>query len=170
MLAYRNAEPEDMRLIEESFLDSFRTAHAAGLIAMEDWRDVMMPQIAKMLSRPGVQIIVAHNPNAINPRANIYGWLAHETGHPQPYVIYCYVKQGYRKEGLARRLFAQAGIDPAQPFQYAAKTSALTHARIRAAIPQAKWKPLTARFTKDTTPETDKDRHVKDKRKADLAQ
>lgn len=150
-LAYRQAQPEDMRLVEESFLDSYRTSHSAGLIAMDDWRDVMTPQIAKLLARPGVEIIVAYNPQAINDKANIYGWLAHETGHPQPYVIYCYVKQSYRREGLARRLFAQAGIDPTSAFGYAAKVGLLT--RLRTAIPLARWQPLTARFPKRSNPE-----------------
>lgn len=150
-LCYRLAEPEDLRFVLESFLDSFKSSHAAGLVCMDDWREVMAPQLAKILARRSVEIWVAYNPGAENPRANIYGWLAHEKGWTQPYVIYCYVKLGYRKKGLARRLFKKAGIDPAEPFEYAAKTSMLTRKRLRAAIPMASWKPLRIRRK---TPET----------------
>lgn len=150
-LCYRLAEPEDLCFVLESFLDSFKSSHAAGLISMDDWRGVMFPQLSKLLSRPTVEIWVAYNPEARSTQANIYGWLAHEKGWELPYVIYCYVKLGYRKKGLARRLFKKAGIEPAAPFEYAAKTSMLTRKRLRAAIPMASWKPLRIRRN---TPET----------------
>lgn len=145
MLAYRIAEQEDLRFVLDSFLDSFKPSHAAGLIGMDDWRRVMTEQFFRILERPTVEVWVAHNPQAENPEANIYGWLAHEQGHPLPYVIYCYVKNGYRRKGLARRLLKMAGINPAQPFEYAAKTSTLTKGGVRAAMPLAKWNPLAIR-------------------------
>lgn len=145
-LGYRLAEVDDWRFIVESFLSSYRNAHTAGLVQIEDWHDVMEPQIRKLLARDGVLVHVAHHPGEQDHIADLYGWIAVEHGHPGPMVLYCYVKHHYRQRGIARGLFRTAGIDPRKPFFICAKTAA--SARLASKTPGAKWDPLRARYPK----------------------
>jgi GNAT superfamily N-acetyltransferase len=142
-LAYRRATGDDLHFVEESFLDSFRTCHTAGLISMDEWHDVMAPQWRRLMARPRMEVAVAYHPGETDHRADLYGWLAVERGHERPYVLYCYVKQPYRRMGVARGLFAYAGID-GDLFDFAANTGAVS--RVRPKIPRARFRPLIARF------------------------
>jgi hypothetical protein len=144
-LAYRPAAEPDMVLVVDSWVESYRTAHAAGLIAMEDWRDIMRAQVRKVLARPGGECWVAHKPGDDGSGADLYGWLALERGHSIPLVHYVYVKQNYRRIfGIGRGLFRAAGIDPAAEFSYTCKTAVVSDLRDK--IPRARWTPLVARF------------------------
>ena len=143
-IAYRRATREDMALVVDSFIESFRTAHSAGLIAMDDWRTVMVRQLGLILARPGVEIHVAYHPGDTDHVADVYGWLAVEKTEPLPFVLYAYVKQAYRRLGVARGLFMAAGVHPRSSFEYAAKTGIVT--KLIPKIPGAKWNPLRARF------------------------
>lgn len=144
-IAYRPAKPADRRFVEESFLDSFRAAHAAGLVAMDNWREVMGPEIARILARPGARTVVACSPGAEGTKADIYGWLTVEDGHDRPLIVYAYTKHAYRRLGIMRGLLAHAGIDPAQPIYFAAKTGAAAKLT-RRLFADATWKPLLVRF------------------------
>lgn len=152
-LAYRRAGEQDLVFVLDSWLDSYRTAHAAGLIAMEDWRVVMGPQIRKLLQRPGAEVIVAYKPKEASGRADLYGWIAVEGGLAEPHVHYCYVKQPYRRMGIARGLMASAGIEPEGRFRYSCKTGVVS--ALKPKIPRARWAPLVARFPKNDPCETE---------------
>ncbi len=143
-LAIRRASKPDMAFVVDSFLESYRTAHAAGLIAMSDWRVVMTRQLGLLFARSGVEVHVAHHPG--ESVADLYGWAAVEKSEPCPLVIYCYVKQPYRRMGIARALLAAAGISPTDTFEYAAKTGVLS----KVSLPNARWNPLRARFSPKT--------------------
>lgn len=134
-----------MPFIVDTFVDSYRTAHAAGLIPMDVWRPLMRDCWRRILSRPGVRVVVAYVPGETSRQADLYGWIAVEDGHQRPFVLYVYVKADYRREGIARRLFEAAGIDLARPFDYAAKTGAVTRLRSKFSA-AAQWRPLQARF------------------------
>jgi GNAT superfamily N-acetyltransferase len=141
-LAFRLAEPADMRLVLSSWLSAYRTAHAAGLIQMRDWSAVMRPQLEAVLSRPGCLVTVASDPDETDRSADLYGWIAAEAG-PDPFVHFVYVKQSYRNQGLARALFTAAGIDPAERFEHSCRTAIV--ARLRSKIPRARFNPIRAR-------------------------
>lgn len=153
-LSYRRFVESDQPLIREGFISSFRTAHAAGLIAMDDWHDVMSRQWQKILDRPGTEVFVAYHPGEDSTTADLYGFIAVERQYqakirgrmkPCPFVIYIYVKHNFRKQyGIARGLFAAAGIDPTEKFHYAAKTGCL--GELKGAIPRAEWKPIAMRY------------------------
>lgn len=169
MIAYRVAIESDYRLIVESFLDSYRDAHAAGLIAMEDWHPVMGPQWRKLLARPGVVVHVAHHLGETDTIADVAGWIAVERDYEEmrsvqrggrfvkrivrsnlPLVHYVFVKLNYRREGIARGLFAAAGVDPSQPFNHSAKTGVISE--LASKTPHARFRPLIARHSKTTNP------------------
>lgn len=143
-LAFRRATDSDRVMVVRTFLDSTRTMRSAGLIAMDDWEAVMRPQAEKLLARPGVEVLVAYAPGE-EPPFDVYGWLAHEKGHIWPYVLFVYVFANYRKNGIARRLLAEAAIGPDDEFRYAV----WLERSLAEKVPLATWSPLTARYPVD---------------------
>ena len=162
-IAYRKATKADFRFIEESWIESYRCAHAAGLISMDDWHDIMLDQVHKVLNRPGVTVHVAYNPNDDSISSDIYGWLAVETDYrvpvrarvngkfqdvmevsKLPLVHYCFVKHTYRRMGIARELFRLIGVEKGDLFNFTCKTAVVTKLRLK----HGRWLPLVARYTK----------------------
>lgn len=143
-LAYRPAQTGDLRFVLETFLDSFRLSHAAGLIAMEDWREVMAKQWGKLIAPASAEIVVAYHPGESGQRADLYGWISVDKRTPPPFVLYAYVKQPYRKMGILRGLLLACGLGPDAGFEYAAKTPASS--KLVDKFPRASWNPLRARF------------------------
>ena len=141
-LVYGVERPSDRVFVIRSWIDSYRTAHSAGMIAMRDWIDVMAPQVERVLARRGCRVWVAHHGDA-EPGADLYGWLAAETA-ADPLVHYCYVKQAYRRMGIARGLLRLAEIDPTRRFRYSCKTGVVS--KLGAQIPYAVWTPLVVRY------------------------
>jgi hypothetical protein len=135
---YRRATDGDRIFIDYGWLDSYRWAHAAGMIHMDDWRDVMLPQIAKVRSRPHAVTVVAEEPTAL------VGFIVAEPHNDPALVFYVYVKEAYRKSGIARGLFRSVGIDPTSRFVYACKTAVVSE--LSGKLPRAKWDPYAARF------------------------
>lgn len=180
-LAYRRAEERDLALVIDSWLESYRFAHAAGLIALDDWRDVMVPQVKRVLARPGVAVHVAYHPGETDQRADLYGWIAVERDYVVPVrgreridgtkpmwieklvasdcplVHFVYVKEAYRRMGIARGLFKAARVDPTLRFLHTCKTAVVTE--LKRAIPRAVWSPLIARQPlKEISNATEQDR------------
>ena len=163
-LAYRDAGDADRAFVIDSWSESFRCAHAAGLIAMSDWREIMPRQLERILARPCCTVTVACNPEESDTRLDLMGWIAVERGYSvptrvrdargrwadellptdAPLVHYVFVKQPYRRLGVARGLFAAARVDPAAEFAYTTKTAAAQ--KLAAKVPRARWNPLIARF------------------------
>lgn len=139
-LAYRPAVEADMGLVHGSWRSSFRGSFAAGPIPFAVYDDVYRTVIARILARPGASVVVAYHPGEEVGAADLYGWLCYEPG---PVVHYCFVKQSFRRSGIARGLFAAAGIDPAGGFVYTFSTHAakLLAPKMRRAV----WNPLAAR-------------------------
>lgn len=148
-IAFRNAELRDRSLIVSGWSSSLRDAHAAGLIAMDDWAEVMHRQIVQILDRGDActTIVAYETDEEPGSLVDLYGFIAADVRDPRPLVFYVFVKQGYRRAGVARGLFRAAGIDPAKPFDYACKTGA--SARLVNKIPLAAWHPLRARYAPD---------------------
>lgn len=140
-IAIRQATDSDRRWVISSWLDSYRTAHTAGLIAMSRWKAVMTPELESILDRPGCAVLVAYTPGD-DPDTDGLGWLCHE-GHAPPLLHYVYVKQPYRRLGIAGTLLRRAGIDPARTLLYSCKTPVVS----RLHLPLARFNPLIARFS-----------------------
>lgn len=155
-----------MALVVSSWADSYRTAHAAGMVPMDMWGEVARASIARVLGRPGVEVWVAYHPGEDDPTADLYGWLAAERGFevpgrvrvsgrwqermspsPYPLVHYAYVRLAYRRQGIARGLCAAAGVDLGKPFYSTCKTTAGT-AVVRHLGADERWNPLIARHSK----------------------
>lgn len=156
-LAYRVAKPSDLEFVTKTFLDNFKTSPDAGWIAMSRWYEVMGREFADIVSRPGMTLVVAHHPTETTEE--LYGWIAVERDYKLvrrdgrralvaadvPLVAYCFVKQDYRRNGIARGLMAAAGV--ADRWNFAAETSALFELRRAGKIPaSARHLHLPLRF------------------------
>jgi hypothetical protein len=127
--------------------------------------DAVAPHhLSAILDRPGCKAWVAYNPRA-EPPFDLHAYVVVERdapvpkyraphfemvieSSPDPLVHMVFVKQAYRRFGLARGLFAVAGVDPAARFLYSTKTSIVATLEQARKIPNAKWSPLSARFEK----------------------
>lgn len=147
MIAIRPAHDTDRRFIVSAWSSSFRRSEDAGLIQMEDWADVMHAQIERALDRTDVQALVAYETAASPGLFDLYGFIVADLELAPPLVLYVYTKQAYRRSGIARRLFAAAGVDPAMPFHYACRT--LFVSELADKIPRAAFRPLLARYPKE---------------------
>lgn len=163
MISHRPAQPEDRTFVIDSWISSYRTSYAAGLIDMEHYHSVMWAQAERYIDRPDVRTIVAVEKK--DPKF-IYGFICADTT-PQlerlnngsvriwpALVYYVFVKAASRRGkqlglpvGVARGLFDAIGIDPRGPFLYACRTPIVS--TLGARIPQAKFNPLPARFGKE---------------------
>lgn len=149
MIIHRPATPADRAFICDSWISSYRTSYAAGLIPMSAWHGIMWPIVEGYLDRPNVRTLVAV---AKRDPSFLFGFLAADTteqrepdGRTWPALVhYVFVKAAYRRTGLARGLFEAMGIEPRGRWAYASKTAVI--AKLAHKIPLAKWNPLLARF------------------------
>jgi GNAT superfamily N-acetyltransferase len=151
-IAFRPAELADRRFIVLNWLSSYRTAHTAGLIAMEDWHDVMWPQVEKLLDRPTSTTFVAYDPDESDRLVDLHGFIAADITPGPPLVLYVYVKDAYRRAGIARGLFEAIGVDPRRPFLYACKTPIVAELAEQRKIPCAKFDNNAARYPSKIAP------------------
>lgn len=153
MTLYRDAKIDDRRFVVATWASSYKSAHAAGMIASEDWATIMHAQIEKLLDRPGVRTIVAYD-RVARGQDFLYGFIAGDPSLLVPAVFYVYVKGPFRsQEGAdgkrsgprhARGLFAALGVDPARSFRFACRTAVVS--RLADKIPRGRFDPGVARY------------------------
>jgi len=144
-----------------------------GTAIRYDFSAVMEVTLARLLQRPGVTTWMAHNPRERAPH-DLYGYLVSETGanmpsyqrgpdgesrmviesSKDPLIHFVFVKQTYRKLGIARALLGKASIDPQKPFLYTCRTPNVSKLEKAGLIPESRWFPLSARFPKDQKAKT----------------
>lgn len=136
---FREANANDRAFIVSSWVTSYREAYSAGIIQNADWHRIMRDQANRILDRSDVRTIVAYDPSpeARAARADILGYIVGCA--EDKYVVFVYVKDDVRRAGVARWLFEQLGIDPAQRFEYACRTAPVK--ALAAKIPNAVWNP-----------------------------
>lgn len=122
---------------------AYKNAHAAGLIQMDDWAEIMHPQISKMLDRPNVRTVLAVE---ATDATFAYGFISGDTSKSPPVIYFVYVKEPYRKEGIARALFGAFGVDPRKKFIYVAKTGVVAEIARANKIPFAQFNNNDARY------------------------
>lgn len=157
-IAFRDAEPDERRclcpgrpedsprcsLIVSQWSSSYKKSHYAGLIWCEDWAATMHAQITKVLELQKRTAILAVAPE--DP-AFIYGFIVGDTIGTTPVVDYVFVKEPYRREKIARRLFAELGVSPTQRFVYSCKTRIVS--QLASKIPSARFDNEQARYPKE---------------------
>ncbi len=156
-LAFRPAESEsDLTYVISNWLDASRNSYSSGLIAMDDWYAVQWPQYVKATKRQDMRTIVAYEKT--DP-SFLYGFMVADPTDQRvedregairwwpALVLFVYVRQNFRKEGIARALFRHCRIDPERPFLFGCNTQQAT--RLSAKVPLARFHPLVARFPKE---------------------
>lgn len=141
MISYRPATSADRAFIVSGWSASQRLTRDIPLITNRDWAAVWRPVVTGQLDRPGVETLVAAG-------EVLQGFIAFER---PSYVLYCYVAQPFRRRGIARGLFAAAGIDPTSRFEYACRTR--TSWECRDKIKLAHYDPFRARFEQENNHE-----------------
>ncbi len=139
MTTCRTAMADDQQFIVSGWSSSQRMTRDIPLIPMDRWAELWHPVVRWTLERPSVRTIVAHG------ATSLFGFITFES--VAAYVYYCYVAQPYRRRGIARELFAAAGIDPLSPFEYACRTK--TSWELRGKVPSARYDPYRARFAEE---------------------
>lgn len=142
---FRAAIPEDESFILSGWSSSYRMSRDLAFVQMEAYAAHMHPIIRSVLARPRVQTIVAHG-------AVLHGFLTFERSQYErpPLVIYVYVAAPYRRLGAARGLFAAAGIDPRDRFEYACRTKASWELlELGRKAPLAAYNPYRARYAEE---------------------
>lgn len=135
----------ERNFVLSSWSGSLKHSREAGMITAEDWVSVMHRQIAKICARPECRVLIAYGDDP----SLFLGFIA---GEPEERVVYyCFVKELYRRGGLAGALFAELGIDPRGRFAYPCSTRILTdpETNLRMKIPLAIRDPSVARYPKN---------------------
>lgn len=160
-LDHRPALPRDAAFVVDSWSDSYRTSYAAGLSPMPLYQKHIRESLAWLFTERKPQVLIAYRPDGTG--YDIYGWICFERGLTAPQQVreggkfvtrvmpigvvvhYLYVKEAYRRLGIARYLFKVAGIDLRSDWIFSCKTAASERITKRLA-PHARWNPLLARF------------------------
>lgn len=125
---------DDRQFVISGWSASYRMSRDVSFVQMRDYADYMHPVIQSVLARPATEVLVAEG-------HVLQGFLAFER---PDYVLFVYVPQPFRGNGLARSLFEAAGIDPSSRFEYACRTRASWECKDK--IPNAQYNPMRARF------------------------
>lgn len=158
-LAFRPATPDERRCqcparpedsarcspIVSLWSSTYKQSHYAGLIWHEDYAAIMHAQITKIIAKQDRTAIIAYE--ADDPDF-IYGFIVGDTTDATPVVDYVAVKEPYRKEGVARALFAELGVSPLDRFAYSCKTRIVS--QLASKIPAARFDNLQARYPKES--------------------
>lgn len=169
-LLYRPATAADRAFIVDSWVESYRHAHAAGFSPMPLYQRHARESVNWYLDQPSTGAIVAEldgmlagfcaadrtatTPGRVRRRVD-GGPLKWGTEHrPVTMVLYLYVKDAFRHHGIGVGLMAASGVIPEGPFTYASKTPMGDEFLKRHQFIEGRWRPLDARFPKTQPLET----------------
>lgn len=161
----------DLSMVVKTWADNFKRADAAGILpsrggpapAEYSYDNVMSRTLWMAFRRPGLTVWLAVLPDE-EPPLDVAGFMVSEIGPnvgrrigdrvvvhfaEKALVHYVYVKNDYRRHGIARGLFAAAGIDPTRPFLYSCRTSMVAKLAGLGHLRHAEWNPAPIRHAKD---------------------
>lgn len=152
-VAHRDADLGDRpynterRFILDAWQRSFWEAPESGFIARHTYAKVMIPELAAVVRRPGVRTVVAYDADDPGGLADLFGFVCAEPESVPPFVYYVYVKEAYRRHGIATSLMRAVGLGPESRFDYGCRTAVVRELERR--IPLARYEHLGARFDRD---------------------
>ncbi len=118
-VSFREWRDEDRAFVMDSWLRSYRSSKWAGITPNHLYFDVTRVCINQLLDR-GAKILIAHAPTSEDA---IIGFLCYEQlKNGEVAVHYCYVKDPYRRAGVASRLIARVYTDHEKPLYYTFRT------------------------------------------------
>ncbi len=145
MIAFRPVAPFDMKLVLDAWVSSFRTSHTAGMLSPSRYRLAQWAQCEEIIAMPNTRTIVAYETDDDDHIADLYGFICVDLAGSPPIAWYVYTKEAFRRMGIARKLFAAAGINPDLPFVYGYKTAIVAELRDLRKIQMARFTPTPLR-------------------------
>jgi GNAT superfamily N-acetyltransferase len=142
-LSFRPALPADRAFMVSTWSRSTKLSHSAGLISSESWPTVMHREYNLALDRDDARALIACERDDPD---YFYGWVAGDTSGRVPVLFFVYVKEPFRRAGIARQLLAAIGIDPSQYFVYVSRGS--SYPQLASRVRHAKHNPNEVRFPK----------------------
>lgn len=141
----------EVGFVIKAWLDSFQYADAAGPLPMDLYFQAYRETVKRLLGWPGVDLALATHHDDADMFFGFMAWMRpgrHEHRHEMcgaPVLLYIYVKEPYRRLGVAKALLEHAGIDPSKAFCFPFK------APMWGEWGRKKWtgghfRPLTFRF------------------------
>jgi GNAT superfamily N-acetyltransferase len=163
--SHRLAGPADRAFIVDSWVESYRHAHAAGAIPMPHYQRVYRDAANWFLDQPGCVATVAELDGMLagfiaaqtdaqvmaHQRKRVGGrlqWVDELAPAGCPFVLYLYVKDAFRHHGIGLALMAAAGARPDSRFLYMSKTPMGDRFLKKHGFAYGSWRPLDARFPK----------------------
>lgn len=119
MINTRPAIVEERRLIVSKWLDEYKRVPSAGTIPGNLFLTAYLPVLYSIMDHKDVSTTVATHAAAPDV---VLGFAVTEVGFTRPVLHFCFVKDDYRKNGIATRLLKDAGINPKEPFFYTYET------------------------------------------------
>jgi GNAT superfamily N-acetyltransferase len=144
-IAFRDATRADRGFIVPTWSRAYKMSQYSGMIWHEDWAGQAHRQINRALDRPEARAVLAYD---TSDPAFFYGWIAGDVTEAMPIVYFIYVKDPFRGQGHARRLFRALGVDPTRPFTYACNNSVVHELCDAGKIPLARFNPNELRYPK----------------------
>lgn len=119
----RLVKPSDLRFIVTSWMESFRSSHASGVLGFREYFQQHEMKFMEILNREKVRCVVAINPQEQEEGYEIYGYLVHELGHKLPVIHWVYTKHAFRGHGVGKFLLESEKINPRHSFVYSMRTA-----------------------------------------------
>jgi hypothetical protein len=95
-----------------------------------------------------VRTVVAYDADDTAPGiVDLLGFIVAEPDEKPPLLYYVLVKENFRRNGIARRLFKAVDIDPSKRFEYACSTPWCL--KLAAKVPLARWRPRRGRYSRE---------------------
>lgn len=159
-IGFREWVTDDEDFVRDSWVESFRSSHYAGMAPMDEYGPMQHRWIQRIVDRPGVTVRVAFNEEYPD---QLFGFVCTEDGFTLPMVHYMYVKEDFRRlaqkdktfrYGIATQLLLNARVDPRDPFYYTHKTVKwVSLVRNNGPFGGGVYRPLLARFSKESAVE-----------------
>lgn len=118
--SYRGLQASDVEMVLKTWIGTYRNSLHAGVIPNNRFTEITTDAINQLFKR-GAQGLAAVNPDCPE---HILGYVVSEvTRMGEPVCHYVFVRDLYRRQGMAKELLKKAGVDPSEPFLYTFRTS-----------------------------------------------
>ncbi|MEK7383443.1 MAG: hypothetical protein AAB262_09165 [Elusimicrobiota bacterium] len=153
---FRPLLPTDRRFIAATWSMHWWRPAECALLLRSAWRSAVFNSVLWVLDRPGVNVLVVADADAVAGDADVFGYLVtyEPVGEPVPLVLFLFVKDGARRVGLATQLLRRVGLEPDSPITYACHTPTAAVLHEAGKFPLAQWRPELARLI---SPREDRD-------------
>lgn len=114
-VSFRLYRPEDLHLVRNSFLRTFRRSPVTRLIGTDVYDSVYLPVINEFIGSPDINLCLAVNPE---DHDRIFSWCAFQKLGGVQILHYAYTKSPFRGFSLPKKTLEHFGFNLEEPFFY----------------------------------------------------